>query len=46
VLSRPADDEERALLGEFLQQHADRPVEGCRQLLWALVTGAEFRFNH
>jgi len=46
VLSRPADDEERDLLGAFLQQHADRPAEGCRELLWALVTGAEFRFNH
>jgi hypothetical protein len=46
VLSRPADDEERALLGSFLQQRADRPAEGCRELLWALVTGSEFRFNH
>lgn len=46
ILSRPADDEEMALLGAYLARHEDRPVEGCRQLVWALLTGAEFRFNH
>ncbi len=46
ILSRPADDDEISLLGEFLARHEDRPVEGCRQLVWALLTGAEFRFNH
>jgi hypothetical protein len=46
VLSRPAEDEEIKLLDEFLARHEDRPVEGCRQLVWALLTGAEFRFNH
>jgi Protein of unknown function (DUF1549)/Protein of unknown function (DUF1553) len=46
ILSRPADDEEIRLLGDFLARHEDRPVEGCRQLTWALLTCAEFRFNH
>ncbi len=46
ILSRPANDEEMALLGDFLASHEDRPVEGCRQLVWALLMGAEFRFNH
>ena len=26
--------------------NADRPDDACRQLLWALLTCAEFRFNH
>src|SRR5262249_47794055 len=46
VLSRPATDEERHLLGEYLARRADRKAEACRQVVWALVTGAEFRFNH
>jgi hypothetical protein len=46
VLSRPAEDEEIDLLGAFLARHQDKPVEGCRQLVWALLTDAEFRFNH
>ncbi len=46
ILSRPADDEEIDLLDDFLTRHEDRPSEGCRQLVWALLTGAEFRFNH
>jgi hypothetical protein len=46
ILSRPADDEERTLLADFLDQHQENPVEGCRELVWALLTGAEFRFNH
>ncbi len=46
VLSRPPEDEESAILREFLAQHADLPVEGARQLIWSLLTSAEFRFNY
>jgi hypothetical protein len=46
VLSRPPDDEDRRILGEYLAHRTDRPDEACRQLLWALLTSAEFRFNH
>ena len=46
VLSRPPDDEESSLLGEFLARHERDPREGCRQLVWALLTDAEFRFNY
>jgi hypothetical protein len=46
VLARPASDDERKLLGEYLSRREDRPVEACRQLVWALLTSAEFRFNH
>jgi hypothetical protein len=46
VLSRPPDDEDQRVLGEFLATRTDRPDDACRQLLWALLTCAEFRFNH
>jgi hypothetical protein len=46
VLARPALDEEVRLLGEFLARRADRPAAACRQLVWALLAGAEFRFNY
>ena len=46
VLSRPAEEEEYAVLEPFLERRADRPVEGARQLVWALLAGGEFRFNH
>jgi hypothetical protein len=46
ILCRPPRDEERKLLGEYLQQRVDRPVEARRQMMWALLTSAEFRFNY
>jgi len=46
VLSRPPDDEDRRILADFLAMRTDRPEDACRQLLWALLTCAEFRFNH
>jgi len=46
VLSRDPDPEEIALLDAYLAERADRPVEGCRQLLWSLLTSSEFRFNY
>jgi hypothetical protein len=46
VLSRAPDDEEIALLDAYLAGRADRPVEACRQLVWSLLTSAEFRFNY
>ncbi len=46
VYGRPPEDEELDLLADYLTSRADRPVEACRQLLWALVSSSEFRFNH
>jgi hypothetical protein len=46
IYARPADDEEAALLGAFLAGRPDRPAEACRQLVWSLLTSAEFRFNY
>ncbi len=46
MLSRPATPEEHRLFGEYLEQRKDRPDEGLRQMLWALINSPEFRFNH
>jgi hypothetical protein len=46
ILCRPPRDAERKLLGEYLQQRADRPAEARRQIVWALLTSTEFRFNY
>ena len=46
VLSRPPDDDEVRTLGAYLGQRTDRPEDACEQLVWILLTGAEFRFNH
>jgi hypothetical protein len=46
ILCRPPRDEERKLLGDYLKQRADRPAEARRQMVWALLTGTEFRFNY
>ena len=46
ILSRPARDDEKTALVNYLRQRLDRPVEACQQIVWALLTSAEFRFNH
>ena len=46
VLSRPADDDELRTLGAYLAERTDRPDEARQQLVWALLTCSEFRFNH
>jgi hypothetical protein len=46
VLGRPADSEELQILGQYVSARQDRRVQACQQIVWALVTGAEFRFNY
>jgi hypothetical protein len=46
IFCRPPDDEEKRLLREYIERRTDRPEEACRQLVWALLTSPEFRFNH
>jgi hypothetical protein len=46
VFGRPITDTEAVAFATFLSARSDRPAEGYRQLLWALVTSPEFRFNH
>jgi hypothetical protein len=46
VLSRAADLEEIRTLSAFLAERTDRPDDARRQLVWALLSDSEFRFNH
>jgi hypothetical protein len=46
ILSRPADPEDLRVLGAYLAERTDRPDDAVRQLVWVLLTSAEFRFNH
>jgi hypothetical protein len=46
VLSRPATTEEKRTLTTYLEQRRDRLPEAYRQMVWALLAGAEFRFNY
>jgi hypothetical protein len=46
VLARPARAEEKRILTEYLASRRDRQREAYRQMVWALLSSAEFRFNH
>jgi hypothetical protein len=46
VLSRPAQPQEIQAIVDYLNPRADRMQAACAQVVWALVAGAEFRFNH
>jgi hypothetical protein len=42
--TRPATEAELGALAEYVRKRNDRPAEAYRQVLWALLTAAEFRF--
>jgi len=46
VFTRPPTAEEKQLLSKFLETREDRIEESIGQLLWALLTSSEFRFNY
>jgi hypothetical protein len=46
VLSRAPRPEELSALTNYLRQRQDRPAAAAQQIVWALLTSAEFRFNH
>src|SRR5262249_40943931 len=46
ILSRPPADDEISILADYLERRGDRPAEANRQLVWTLLTSAEFRFNY
>jgi hypothetical protein len=46
VLSRPPTAEEKKLLGAYLSKRQARPADGYKQVIWALLSGAEIRFNY
>ena len=46
MFSRPPGTEEIQFVRLFLEQHADDREAAIRQLVWAALSSAEFRFNH
>jgi hypothetical protein len=46
ILQREPDDEERKALAEYVASRTDRAEEAWRQIMWALMTSTEFRFNY
>jgi hypothetical protein len=46
VLCRPARSEEAQAIVAYLVERQDRAESACQQIIWALLTSAEFRFNH
>lgn len=46
ALCREPNAEEVKLLGEFLASRKDKREEAAKHMLWALLSGAEMRFNH
>jgi len=45
VLSRAPTHDERGRMKEYLQRPSERR-SACEEIVWALMTSAEFRFNH
>lgn len=45
-LNRPAQPNEVKVLTDYLRHREDRAAAGCQQMVWVLLTSAEFRFNH
>jgi hypothetical protein len=46
TLGRAPTDEEAKAFAAFAEARKDRADEARRQMLWAVCTGPEFRFNH
>ena len=46
VLCRAPKEEEIEHLLAWFKQNEDNPVRACENLVWAMISSAEFRFNH
>lgn len=46
VLTRPPTKEESTEVARYLAQNRDRRIEALGELVWALISSAEFRMNH
>ena len=46
TLNREPDAEEIAAFKQYLDQRAERSSEGLQQIVWALLTSPELRFNY
>jgi len=46
MLSRPPTADEKLTIGRYLESRPDDASAAMKQVLWALITGPEFRFNY
>ena len=46
VLSRPAKDTELSAIVNYMREREEQKQQACQQVVWALLTSSEFRFNH
>ncbi|MEM7478803.1 MAG: hypothetical protein AAF483_27785, partial [Planctomycetota bacterium] len=46
VFARAPSQEESDTFVAHLASHSDNPESALQQLLWAMLTSAEFHFNH
>ena len=46
ILCHEATAEETRALSEYLAKRPSRPADALRQMVWALLTSSEFRFNY
>lgn len=46
TFGRSANDDERSAVIDYLSKRRDRKEDACRQLVWALLTSSEMRFNY
>ena len=46
ILGRPLVNEEQLWMVKYLEDREDRRIPAIQQLVWALLTSGEFRFNY
>ena len=46
VLFRVPQPDEVKALSNYVEQRSDRPTDAIRQMVWAMMTSTEFRFNY
>jgi hypothetical protein len=46
IWQRELSEEEISLLASYLEVRSSHPQAGLRQMVWAMLSSAEFRFNH
>src|SRR5947209_3331172 len=46
AMSRPASDEEKKALLDYVAKRRDKLGDAYKQIVWALISSAEFRFNY
>jgi hypothetical protein len=46
VLFRAPRSDETKALRKYVEQRSDRPADAIRQVVWAMMTSTEFRFNY